>query len=205
MIRKKLKNIFSIFISIRMKFYFIRHGHAEHNAAYDKLQDKSVYRSLDYKDSHLTAKGINQIKEIELPVKLPRKMDRVYSSPLTRCIQTARILMGEREILHLHDGLMETQGPFPCNWRPDIDTFRNSLSYYILKDVNSTYTPYTKYYLTNISETDEEMKERVTTTLEQIKKECSNLDNILIVTHNDWLESLFGRPFKNGEVLCVEY
>ena len=188
-----------------MKLYFIRHGHAEHNAAYDKLQDKSVYRSLDYKDSHLTAKGINQIKEVELPVKLPRKMDRTYSSPLTRCIQTARILMGERAILHLHDGLMETQGPFPCNWRPDIDTFRNSLSYYILKDVEKQYTPYTKYYLTNISETDEEMNHRATNTVEQIKKECSALDNILIVTHNDWLESLFGRPFKNGEIYCIDY
>lgn len=205
MIRKKLKNIFSIFISIRMKVYFIRHGHAEHNAAYDEKQDRSVYRSLDYKDSHLTEKGVQQIKEVELPVKLPRGMDRVYSSPLTRCIETARLLVGDRTILHLHDGLMETQGPFPCNWRPDIDTFRNSLSYYILKDVNSSYTPYTKYYLTNIGETHEEVKERAIRTLEQIKSECAGLDNILVVTHNDWLESLFGRPFKNGEVLCVEY
>ena len=204
MIRKKLKKIFSIFISIRMKVYFIRHGHAEHNAAYDEKQDRSVYRSLDYKDSHLTEKGVQQIKEVELPVKLPRRMDRVYSSPLTRCIETARLLVGDRTILHLHDGLMETQGPFPCNWRPDIDTFRNSLSYYILKDVNSSYTPYTKYYLTNIGETHEEVKERANTTLEQIKSECAALDNILVVTHNDWLESLFGRPFKNGEVLCVE-
>jgi len=187
-----------------MKLYFIRHGHAEHNAAFDEKQDKSVYRSFAYKDSHLTKKGIEQIKEVELPVKLPRKMDRTYSSPLTRCIQTARLLMGERAILHLHDGLMETQGPFPCNWRPDIDTFRNSLSYYILKDVEKQYTPYTKYYLSDISENDEEVKERATTTLEQIKNECSGLDNVLIVTHNDWLKSLFGRPFKNGEVYMIE-
>ena len=100
---------------------------------------------------------------------------------------------------------METQGPFPCNWRPDIDTFRNSLSYYILKNVNNTYTPYTKYYLTNIGETHEEIKERAMATVEQIKSECAGLDNILIVTHNDWLESLFGRTFKNGEILSVEY
>ena len=188
-----------------MKLHFIRHGHAEHNAAYDKTQDKSVYRSLDYKDSHLTEKGVQQIKEVELPVYPPRKMDRVYSSPLTRCIETSRHLVGEKTILHLHDGLMETQGPFPCNWRPDIDTFRNSLSYYILKNINNTYTPYTKYYLTNIGETHEEIKERAMATVEQIKSDCAGLDNILIVTHNDWLESLFGRPFKNGEVLSVEY
>ena len=133
-----------------MKLHFIRHGHAEHNAAYEKTQDKSVYRSLDYKDSHLTEKGVQQIKEVELPVYPPRKMDRVYSSPLTRCIETSRLLVGERNILHLHDGLMETQGPFPCNWRPDIDTFRNSLSYYILKNVTYLYLLYKEYYLKHI-------------------------------------------------------
>jgi broad specificity phosphatase PhoE len=204
MIRKKLKKNFSILISIKMKIYFIRHGHAEHNAAFDKTQHEDVYRSFEYKDSHLTEKGVQQIKDIELPVKLPRKIDRTYSSPLTRCIQTARLLMGERAILHLHDGLLETHGPYPCNWRADFDTLQNSRSYYILKDVEKEYKPYTKYYLTNISETHEEIKKRALDTLEQIKKECYDLDNILIVTHNDWLESLFGRPFKNGEVLCVE-
>lgn len=188
-----------------MKVYFIRHGHADHNAAYDISQNKNVYRSFDYKDSNLTEKGVQQIKDIELPVKMPRKMDRVYSSPLTRCIQTARILVGEKTILHLHDGLMETQGPFPCNWRPDINALQNSLSYYILKDVEKEYKPYTKYYLTNISETHEEIKKRALDTLEQIKKECYDLDNILIVTHNDWLESLFKRPFKNGEIYCIDY
>ena len=188
-----------------MKIYFIRHGHAEHNAAFDKKQNKDVYRSFEYKDSNLTEKGVQQIKDIELPVKLPRKIDRTYSSPLTRCIQTARLLMGERAILHLHDGLLETQGPYPCNWRADFDTFSNALSYYILKDVEKQYQPYTKYYLTNIDETHEEIKKRALDTLEQIKKECYDLDNILIVTHNDWLESLFGRPFKNGEIYCVDY
>jgi broad specificity phosphatase PhoE len=204
MIRKKLKNIFSILFSIRMKLYFIRHGHAEHNAAYDKENDEKVYRSLDYKDSHLTEKGVQQIKEVELPVHLPRKMDRVYSSPLTRCIQTARILVGDRTILHLHDGLLETHGPFPCNWRPDFDSLTNALSYYVLKDVEKHYKPYTKYYLTGLTETDEEIKERATNTVEQIKSECKGFENVLVVTHNDWLESLFGRPFENGEVYCLE-
>jgi len=188
-----------------MKIYFIRHGHAEHNAGFDKTQHEDVYRSFEYKDSHLTEKGVQQIKDIELPVKLPRKIDRTYSSPLTRCIQTARLLMGERSILHLHDGLLETHGPYPCNWRADFDTLQNSRSYYILKDVEKEYKPYTKYYLTNISETYDEIKKRALDTLEQIKNECYDLDNILIVTHNDWLESLFGRPFKNGEIYCIDY
>jgi broad specificity phosphatase PhoE len=188
-----------------MKIYFIRHGHAEHNAAYEKEGSRKVYESLEYKDSRLTEKGVQQIREVELPVHLPKKMDRVYSSPLTRCVQTSKLLVGDKTIIHLHDGLMETQGPFPCNWRPDLDSLSNSLSYYVLKDVAKHYTPYTQYYLTKEEgESTQEVKERATRTLEQIKKECKVFSNILVVTHNDWLESLFGRSFKNGEVYCLE-
>uniref|UniRef100_A0A6C0D5V3 Histidine phosphatase family protein n=1 Tax=viral metagenome TaxID=1070528 RepID=A0A6C0D5V3_9ZZZZ len=184
-----------------LKFYFIRHGHADHNAAFDKAQDKSVYRSFDYKESKLTEKGALQIKNIVLPVK----MDRIYSSPIIRCIETSRILVGENTFLHLHDGLMETQGPFPCNWRPDFDSLSRSLSRYILKDISLKYEPHTRYYLPNVCETREEISERVNKTVSEIKKECVNLNNVMIVTHNDVLEALFGRPFMNGEVYMVEY
>ena len=136
-----------------MKVYFIRHGHAEHNAAFDKFQDKKVYRSFEYKESHLTEKGIKQIKDIQMPVK----MDRLYSSPITRCVETSRILVGEDTVLYLHDGLMEIQGPFPCNWRPDLDTFMRTLKKYNLVNIKKEYAPYTDYYLTNKEETWEEL------------------------------------------------
>lgn len=183
-----------------MKVYFVRHGHADHNAAFDVAQDKSVYRSFDYKESHLTEKGVAQIKAIQLP-----KMDRIYSSPVIRCIETTRILVGDNPIIHLHDGLMETQGPFPCNWRPDIDTLRSSFGRYILKDVAARYEPYTTYYVPNISESWEELRSRALSTLKTILEECKHMDSIMIVTHNDWLESVFKRPFSNGEVYCVDY
>jgi broad specificity phosphatase PhoE len=183
-----------------MKIYFVRHGHSDHNAAFDKIQDNKVYRSFDYKYSKLTEKGISQIKSIQIP-----KMDRVYSSPIIRCLDTSRILVGEEAIIHLHDGLMETQGPFPCNWRPDIDSLSRGFDRYILKDISLKYEPYTKYYVPNISETHEEMKERATNTINQIVSECKSMNNVLVVTHNDWLDSVFGRPFKNGEVYVVEY
>lgn len=183
-----------------MKIYFIRHGHSDHNAGFDKLQDKKVYRSLDYKESHLTQKGIEQIKTIQLP-----KMDRIYSSPIIRCIETTRILVGDEPIIHLHDGLMETQGPFPCNWRPDYDSLSRSLGRYILKDVSVKYEPYVRYYISNISETEEEIKDRVSKAVNQIKNECKLMNNVLVVSHNDALEAFFGRPFSNGEVYVVEY
>ena len=184
-----------------MKIYFVRHGHADHNAAYDTFQDNKVYKSFDYKYSHLTEKGVAQIKDI----LLPEKMDRVYSSPIIRCLETSRILVGDNTVLYLHDGLMETQGPYPCNWRPDFDSLSRSMKKYNLKDVNFKYEPYTKYYTTSMKETKEDIQQRAVNTLEQIKYECVNLNTIMIVTHHDWLEVLLGKSFKNGEVYCVEY
>lgn len=184
-----------------MKIYFIRHGHATHNDAYDKLQKKDVYRSFEYKDSHLTEKGKQQIKSVSLPFNF----DRIYSSPLTRCIQTARILVGDKTTLYLHDGLLETQGPYPCNWRANIDTFMRSLDNYNLMNVSYTYEPYIDYYFPNVSETQEQVYKRAIKTLEYIKNECSSMSHVLVVTHNDWLESLFKQPFDNGEVYMVDY
>ena len=184
-----------------MKVYFVRHGHADHNAAYDKFKDNNVYKSFDYKYSKLTEKGAQQIKDIVLP----EKIQRVYSSPIIRCLETSHILVDDKTVLYLHDGLMETQGPYPCNWRPDFDSLSRSMKRYNLENINVKYEPYTKYYTSSIKETKEDMQQRALNTLEQIKGECKNLENIMIVTHHDWLEALLGKSFKNGEVYCVEY
>jgi hypothetical protein len=50
----------------------------------------------------------------------------------------------------------------------------------------------------------EDVKRRAELCLETIKKETVHLDSIAIVTHNDWLQSIFGCKFSNGEVYCVE-
>ena len=173
-----------------MKIYFIRHGHAEHNAAFDEQQTKEVYASHKYRHSGLTEKGIGQIEA----VKLPEKPDRVYCSPLKRCIQTARIIFGDEEILYLHDGLLETQGPFPCNWRDWYETFAQSKDAINIYHLSEAYVP---------SQAEEDMKavkERAEMCLETIKKESRHLNSIAIVTHNDWLQSIFDRKFFNGEV-----
>ena len=173
-----------------MKIYFIRHGHSDHNAAFDEQQTKEVYASHAYRHSGLTTKGIEQIQA----VKLPEKPQRVYCSPLKRCIQTARIIFGDEEILYLHDGLLETQGPFPCNWRDWYDTFAQSTDKLNIYHLSETYVP---------SQEEEDMgavRLRAERCLETIKKETEHLDSIAIVTHNDWLQSIFDRKFSNGEV-----
>ena len=175
-----------------MKIYFIRHGHADHNAAFDEQQTREVYSSHAYRHSALTTKGIGQIEA----VKLAQKPDRVYCSPLKRCIQTARIIFGDDETLYLHDGLLETQGQFPCNWRDWYESFAQSPDNLNIYHLDDAYVP------SPVEETMEAVKVRAEACLETIKKEAGHLDSIAIVTHNDWLESIFGRKFFNGEVLC---
>jgi len=177
-----------------MKIYFIRHGHADHNAAFDEQKTTDVYSSHAYRHSALTTKGIGQIEA----VKLADKPQRVYCSPLKRCIQTARIVFGNDELLYLHDGLLETQGPFPCNWRDFYETFAESKDAVNIYHLDDTYVP------SQVEEEMEDVKRRAELCLETIKKETVHLDSIAIVTHNDWLQSIFGRKFSNGEVYCLE-
>jgi len=177
-----------------MKIYFIRHGHADHNDAYDSQKTTDVYKSFKYRHSKLTEKGIEEIQTIQLPIK----PERVYSSPLIRCIETSRILFGENETLYLYDGLMETQGPYPCNWRDNYDIFMRSLSRFNLVNISDKYYPSKKH------ETLDEMKIRANSCLTKIKDHANGFDTIAIITHNDWLESIFDRKFSNGEVYCVD-
>jgi broad specificity phosphatase PhoE len=180
-----------------MRIYFIRHGHAQHNEAFDKTQNRKLYESLDYMYSELTEKGVSQINDIHLN----ETIQKVYCSPLKRCYQTARIIFGESEILYYYDGLMETQGPFPCNYRENYDCFSRSLKKHQLENISE------KYYPSKVAETVEEMKKRAFETLEKIKKDSfeKKLNTVCVITHNDWLEAIFERPFKNGEVYAVDY
>lgn len=179
-----------------MKIYFIRHGHAQHNEAFEKTKDKKVYESMDYMYSELTEKGKSQIKTI----KFDEKIQKVYCSPLRRCIQTARIIFGDSEILYYYDGLMETQGPYPCNYRENYDSFHRKLDKHQLENISD------KYYPTKVHETKEQLKKRATETLEKIKNDSfeKKLQTVCVITHNDWLESIFNKPFYNGEVYAVE-
>jgi broad specificity phosphatase PhoE len=177
-----------------MKIHFIRHGHAEHNEGFEQYGE-SAYTSEKYRYAILTEKGKNQIKQITIDSPIQRH----YSSPLKRCIETSRIIFGPKPTLYLYDGLMETQGPYPCNYRENYDTFIRILENFNLVNIDE------KYYPTKIHETKDLMKKRALKTLEDIKKDARGLENIVIVTHNDWLEAVFDRKFSNGEVYIVEY
>ena len=177
-----------------MKVTFIRHGFAEHNQGFLD-EGESAYSSLKYRYSNLTDLGNKQTRKLVVP-----KADIVFVSPLTRCIQTARNIYGTNQMLHLSDGLLETQGPFPCNWREP-----KGLLNVKYKNVNTDLIS-PNYTIQEEPETDLHMEERANQTLEYLIRKAKSMDlkSMAVVTHNDWLESIFKRPFKNAEVFTIE-
>jgi len=83
-----------------MKFYLIRHGRTDWNDL-NHIQGKS--------DIPLNNNGIQQAHELAARImsdNLPVKY--IYTSPLTRAVQTASILSNALNIpYHIHDGLRE--------------------------------------------------------------------------------------------------
>lgn len=167
-----------------MEVVFVRHGHALHNQGYDD-EGESAYYSEAYTYSTLTEKGHLQTLSVKIP-----QVDRVFVSPLIRCIQTARNIFGKDEMLYLHDGLIETQGHTP-NRREE----KTELARY--PNVNPKYV---QTFFVTYSESDKDVKERAVQTIKHILNVSEGFKRIAIVTHHDWLNGLLKKSFTNAEV-----
>lgn len=177
-----------------MKITFVRHGFADHNRGFLE-EGESAYSSLKYRYSRLTELGHKQAKEAQIP-----KTNIVFVSPLIRCIETARDIFDYSTILYLCDGLLETQGPFPCNWREPKGLVESKY-----KNVNTDLLS-PDYSLMEERESDTHIYNRADQTLKYLilKSKSMGADSITIITHNDWLEAIFDRKFRNGEVYTIE-
>lgn len=177
-----------------MKITFVRHGFADHNQGFLD-EGESAYSSLKYRYSRLTQLGHKQANDVVVP-----DADIVFSSPLIRCIETARNIFGFSKILYLSDGLIETQGPFPCNWREPKGLIESKYA-----NVNTDLLS-PNYSLMKEKESYLQLHERAEQTLTYLisKSKKMKAKSIAIITHNDWLESTFDRSFKNGEVYTIE-
>jgi broad specificity phosphatase PhoE len=171
-----------------MDVFLIRHGHADHNAWFEEIGEDAYY-SPKYAYSQLTPRGHQQTSSI-----IMKNVDIVYVSPLIRCIQSARNIFGPDVVLHLHDGLLETQGNHPCNFRES----KSLLARYANVNVDNVAD---NYEFTKESEDDVAL--RAQCTFDQIV-ECQ-FPRIAIVSHYDWSYGLTGRAFRNGEVFNMRY
>ena len=179
-----------------MRIFLIRHGHADHNEAFHKY-GVEAYSDPAYRDSSLTELGHKQTIETKMCIDAP--LDRVYCSPLRRCIQTARNMFGPHRCLYLNDGLSESRGPYPCNDRLEFDEICAQF-----KNINVVSVSTENINMLE-KEDDAALKKRVNDCYTAICENArrSGFENIAIVTHHDWLEALIGRRFKNAEVVEV--
>ena len=100
------------------KFIFLRHGEAEHNVLFHKIGE-TAFEKEDVRDAPLTEQGLEQAKQSALKLREYKILD-IWSSPLTRCIQTATEAFEETSAsnCYLHDSLLERQGGnHVCNER----------------------------------------------------------------------------------------
>lgn len=195
-----------------MKLYLVRHGFAYHNLAVNKWGEKGYFmkefEGVLLTDALLTEKGI--VQATDLKEKLNNiKFKDIYCSSLSRCIQTCDFSIDTNLVIKLDDRLMEPQGIHICNKRKiknDINNFllsaKNKFDFFNVKD------NYDDRF--NNPESNEEFTSRIKHFINHLKNNYENGDNILIISHYDWLlhfyRILYNIPygFNNCELKIVD-
>lgn len=179
-------------------FILVRHGEAEHNVGF-RAQGESAYENPIYRDSPLTEVGIEQVNNTRHRLESLSIVD-VWSSPLTRCIQTAEgIRRGENQ--YVHDSLLERLGGgHVCNERK---------SKFELQRLCPNWS--TKYLPENPPSWDERepiqsVRSRVfglLAFLREYYRELPETDHILVVTHHDAIESITETSLRNADYVLL--
>jgi broad specificity phosphatase PhoE len=76
------------------KFIFVRHGEAQHNVDFH-VKGQAAFTDPANKDAPLTAEGIQQAKATANALETIPLILGIWSSPLTRAIQTAEEIFKE--------------------------------------------------------------------------------------------------------------
>ena len=198
-----------------MKLYLIRHGFAYHNLGFEQVGEKA-FDDPKYMDAHLTPIGEKQARDAGKKL-VNVKFNRIYCSPLVRCIQTldnllttSHVIMDtvftapKNEFIVLDDRLLEFQNHI-CNKRHEKVEIEKYVARYNKKfDLTNVEL---NYYFQK--ESDNNIKNRIRSFILDLKRIHTNNENILIVTHYDWLNNFFelatgkGYFFNNCEIKVV--
>lgn len=188
------------------KFIFVRHGEAEHNVAFHQVGD-SAFTNPKYKDAPLTDEGIKQARKTgEALSETGYKILDLWSSPLTRCIQTSLELYEELNLgeLVLHDSLLERQGGgHICNDRKSPAELKKEYAFW-----NMLFLP-TLPPMWIERENETSLQRRMLSfvlLLSEIYRNVAEDSYVLIVSHSDAICSLIKKPLKNAEyaILSLE-
>lgn len=183
------------------KYIFFRHGEATHNVAF-RNGEPDAFTAEKYKDPPLTSEGKDQV--IAAAKNLADyKIIGLWSSPLTRCIETSLELFEELDIqeMFLHDNLMEiTYKGQVCNLRKRKEELKKEHDglfkmdfmpdYSCIWDSNETsYFSYQRMFM-------------VLKLIEDIYKNESEDSYVLIVSHQNIMSPFVKKSLKNAEY-CI--
>lgn len=183
------------------KFIFMRHGEAEHNVAFYE-HGESVFQDSKYTDPCLTPKGVEQAREAGKALSQFKIVD-IWTSPLSRCIQTTEEVFEETNPskLILHDNLLEQLGGgCVCNERKSKTELKQ-----LYPHLDMSYLPTLPQYWCE-KENSYAVHQRMfmlIMLLADVYSECSKNDYILLVSHANAINSITGKCLKNAEYVIM--
>lgn len=182
-------------------FLFVRHGQAEHNTAAERLGD-SAYEDRAYQDAQLTQLGHKQANAAGETIKKiqGRRIVHMYSSPLTRCIQTSEGIVSagvKASSFILHDMLLERlHKNHPCNYRKTPTELRS-----LFPNWDTRFLPLFPP-LFSLGEPYESVATRMDAFVKHLQeKYAETYTMVVIVSHHDAIESLLHLKLANGQVV----
>lgn len=162
-------------LKMDLKIYIVRHGETMWNKE-GKMQGQL--------DSKLSEKGIEQAKKLSEKLK-DINFEKVYSSVSSRAVETARILVGEREYKIEKSELIKeiNMGIWQGMAKKEV------LEKYGDNNYRFWNAPHIYDHIINKGESFEELKKRAVRFIEEIVEKHNN-GNILLVSHGVTIKAI---------------
>lgn len=182
------------------RFLFVRHGQATHNTGAELYGD-IAYEDPRFRDASLTERGRLQALEAgrAIVAQVGNRQVHVYSSPSTRCIQTAECILaaGLNPLSRiLHDSLLERLlFNHISNERKAVHVLQE-----LYPDWDTRFLP-TFPPCWSQDEPVESVRVRMACLFEYLKKIYAYTNTlVLVVTHHDAIDALFNADLQNAQI-----
>ncbi len=180
-----------------MRFIFVRHGKTHFN---------EINLTQGWCDSPLSKVGIKQVENISKQLE-QYQIDKAYTSPLGRAVQTANIILSKKEVEPIYEErFKEVNFGILEGISTELVRKLNIESPYWLEDLDMDYRPYE-------GEDIHDVISKHHKAVQEIIEDCNEKDTVLIVGHGcslyGFIKSLLPQQsFKfpnNASAMIVDY
>ena len=180
-----------------MKYIFVRHGKTHFN---------EINLTQGWCDSPLSKVGIKQVENISKQLE-QYQIDKAYTSPLGRAVQTANIILSKKEVEQIYEErFKEVNFGILEGISTELVRKLNIESPDWLEDLDMDYRPYEGEDIHDVISKHHEA-------LQEIIEDCNEKDTVLIVGHGcslyGFIKSLLPQQsFKfpnNASAMIVDY